>query len=122
MRYILGLVVAAGLWLGTASAAQAQFSLSVGGPWGGVSVGVPYVGAYGGYYAAPYSGYGYSAVPGTTYYSSGYYGVTPGVPVYSYPYGYTSYYGYAPYYRYGYYGPSYGGFYGLRRGYWGGIW
>jgi hypothetical protein len=121
MRYIMGLVVVTGLWLGTASPARAQFSLSVGSPYGGgFSIGIPYAGTYGGYYPAPYLGYRYSVVPGPTYYSSGYYGVAPGVSVSSYPYGYTSYYGPAPYYRYGYYGyaPYYRGYYGWRGGIW----
>jgi hypothetical protein len=116
MRRILGLVVAVALWLGTAQAASAQFSMSLGSPyWGGFSLNVPTAGAY-------YGGY----VPGATYYSSGYLGYAPTVAPYAYPYGYTSYYGYAPVYRsfygvapYGVYRP---GLFGLRRGFVGGFW
>jgi hypothetical protein len=134
MRRILGLVAAGGLWLGTASTADAQFSLSIGNPYaGGLSIGIPYVGGYGGYYGAPYGGYGYSSVvPGVTYYNSGYSGyVAPGttsfysgyygagvpaVSTFAYP-AYGSYYGYRPVYGYGYGG--YRGF-GFRR--YGGFW
>jgi hypothetical protein len=85
-----------------ASAADAQFSLSIGNPYtGGVAIGSPYVGGYG-------------VLPGTSIYSSGYTGVYPGVSTVVAPYGYTSYYGYAPVYRYR-------GF-GLRRGFVGGFW
>ena len=64
MKRILGLVVAGGLWLGLASAADAQFSLSVGNPYtGGFAIGAPYAGVYGGgFYGAPYASYG--VVPG----------------------------------------------------------
>src|SRR5437588_3044127 len=97
MKRILGFVVAWGLWLGITSAANAQFSLSVGNPYtGGFSLGVPYVGAYGGYYGAPYTGLGYGVAPGAAYYSSSYYGLTPGVAAYAAPYSYSAYYGVAP--------------------------
>ena len=127
MRRILGLVVAVALWLGTAQAASAQFSMSLGSPyWGGFSLNVPTAGYYGGYYGVPATGYSYGIVPGGTYYSSGYYGYAPPVAAYASPYGYTSYYGYAPAYRryYGFapYGVYRGGLFGLRRGYVGGFW
>jgi len=120
MRHILAIVVAGGLWLGMASAADAQFSLSIGNP---------YMGAYGtGLYGAPYGyggyGSGYSSyLPGVNLYSSGYTGYSsgyngyyPAVSTYAYPaysnvvpgYGY----GYVPYARYGYGG--YRGFGGMR--------
>ena len=86
MKRMLALVLAGGLWLGAASAANAQFSLSIGNP---------YMGGYGAYYGAgygygygsgygglPYTGYGVttSLFPGTTtYYSSGYFGAAPAV-------------------------------------------
>jgi len=113
MKRILGAIVAGGLWLGSATAADAQFSLSIGSPYaGGVGYGLPgYYGypSYGSAYVAPgatfygsgYSGYSGYVAPGTTYFNSGYY--APSVGVYSYPaYGYSyarPYYGgYRPYY------------------------
>jgi hypothetical protein len=119
MKRILGLVVAGGLWLGLASVADAQFSLSVGNPYtGGFAIGAPYAGMYGGgLYGVPYAGYG--VVPGATVYSSGYAGVYPGVTTYSSGYAgvapalapaaysgyvYRPYYGAAAYPRWGYYG------------------
>jgi len=134
MRRIFGLVLAGGLVLGLAPAANAQFSLSIGNPYtGGVAIGNPY-GYYGvGNYGYPYSGYqpygnygsgyglagstyynsGYSAyvAPGTTYFNAGSYGVYP--PTYAAPvYGYTPYYGYGVYRR-----PFGGVFRGLRGGF-----
>jgi hypothetical protein len=105
MPRLLGLVLAGGLVLGTASAARAQIGVSIGNPYRGGGV---YVGAPGFSYASP--GYGYSsgysgyAAPGYGYvapgyaYSSGYSGyVAPGYG-YGYPaYGYTAY---RPVYRY----------------------
>jgi hypothetical protein len=143
MKRILGVVAAGGLWLGMTSAANAQFSLSVGNPYtGGFSIGAPYVGAYSGYYGVPYTGLGYpytglgypytglgyGVVPGASYYSSGYYGLAPGVAAFAAPYNYGAYYGVPAYgvrsfgfapYRYGYYGGFRPGF---RRGWVGGIW
>jgi len=128
MNRMLALMLAGGLWLGTASAANAQFSLYIG----------PNVGGYGSYYGLPYTGYGVTSglLPGsTTYYSSSYFGAAPAVTTYSsvvpYAYPYGGYYGAAPYaFRSGYYGaspfyrPYYGGFggYGFRRGFYGGRW
>jgi hypothetical protein len=137
MKRILGLVVAGGLWLGLVSAADAQFTLSVGNPYaGGFAIGAPYAGAYGGgFYGAPYASYGvvpgagyyssgYAGVyPGVTTYSSGYYGVAPAVPAVAYPgYMYRPYYGVAAYPRWGYYGGfrrfGFGGFGRRGWGYW----
>jgi hypothetical protein len=144
MRRILGLIVAGGLWLGTAAPADAQFSLSIGNPYmGGYGIGNSYLGGYGlpgyGVGTTTYSN-GFAGYPGTfTYssgyngvypggftsgyygayprtYSSGYYGVYPGVGAVAPMYGYRSY-GYSPY-SYGY--RSYGGFGGLGRGWMGG--
>jgi len=132
MKRMLALVLAGGLWLGMSSAANAQFSLSIG----------PYAGGYGSYYGSgygvPYTGYGLTTgvLPGaTTYYSSSYFGAAPAVTTYSsvvpYAYPYGGYYGAAPYaYGSGYYGaspiyrPYYGGVggYGFRRGFYGGRW
>jgi hypothetical protein len=116
MRRILGLVVAGALWLGMASAADAQFSLSIGNPYtGGVAIGSPYVGGYGVLPGTSIYSSGYTGVyPGYTGVYPGYTGVYPGVSTVVAPYGYTSYYGYAPVYRYR-------GF-GLRRGFVGGFW
>jgi hypothetical protein len=115
----MALVVAGGLWLGMASAADAQVSVAVGNPYyGGFAVGAPYVG---GYYGVPYGGVA-GVVPGATYYSSGYYGVAPVAPVGVgvFPsYGYRAFYGVAPYPRYGFYGPGRFGFGGFRRRAWG---
>lgn len=135
MRSMFGIVTAAGIALGAASTAQAQFAVSVGNPYtGGVSVGTYGVAGYPGY------GYGYGTGLGYGMYSSGYsglggYGVGGyglggyGVTTYAAPYyGYNSFYsgGYAPVYRnYGYapvYG--YGGYRGYGYGYgrgWGGM-
>jgi len=116
---LFGLVIAGGIVLGHASAANAQFSLSIGNPYaGGVSIGQPFGYGYGGY---PYGGYannsyssyyGAYGVPlgGLTTYSSGYSGiVAPAVPYYGTGYLGTPVYGYAnrryaPYYGYGVYG------------------
>jgi hypothetical protein len=113
MRRFLGLLLAAGLWFGHASPANAQLGVYVNTPFTSVEVGSPY-GIYGsGYYPssaidpyynmyAPFSRYG---APGTAiFYSSGYAGITPYATTYSYTYpsyGYS--YGYLPY-SYGYYG------------------
>jgi hypothetical protein len=132
MNRMLALVLAGSLWLGTASAANAQFSLSIGNP---------YAGGYGAH-GVPYSGYGVTSglLPGTTtYYSSGYYGAVPSVAAYSSvvpyaaPYSYGGLYGASPYaFRSGYVGAApfyrsyYGGYgiggYGFRRGFYGGRW
>jgi hypothetical protein len=113
MRWILALVMAGALCLGTAKTSHAQVAVGVS-PWGGfgVSVGNPY-----GYYSSGYYGLGgvglggIGLAPTTTVYSSGYYGVAPmtfGYRSYSYPMGYGFY-------------PSYGyGFGGYRRGWIGG--
>jgi hypothetical protein len=127
MNRILGLVVAGGLWMGMASAAEAQFSLSIGTPYyGGYGLGLPYAGVYGGgVYAAPYAAYGLA--PGATFYSSGYTGVYPAAapivpPVGFGVYGYRPFYGVGVLPRYGYYGGfrrfGYGGFGPRRWGYW----
>src|SRR3954451_24494876 len=68
MKRMLGAIVAGGLWLGSATVADAQFSLSVGSPYaGGVGYGLP------GYYGYPSYGTAYAA-PGATFYGSGYSG------------------------------------------------
>lgn len=113
MRRFLGLLLAAGLWLGYASSANAQLGVYVDTPFTSVRVGSPY-GIYVGGYApssiiapyynvyVPYSRYW---VPGASIsYSSGYAGIVPYVATYSYTspiYGYS--YSSTPYY-YGYYG------------------
>jgi hypothetical protein len=95
MSRLLGLVLAGGLVLGTASAARAQVGVSIGNPYRGGGV---YVGAPGFSYASP--GYGYSS--GYSGYAAPGYGyVAPG---YAYSSGYSGYV--APGYGYGY--PAYG--------------
>jgi len=133
MRHLTGLVLAGGLLLGTASASNAQFSLSIGNPYTGqgVFVGTPGLGSgYPGYAGYGYPGYGsvynnfstsgYLAGPGTFSYSSGYRGyvapVAPLAPAASYGYGYG--YRPRPFYGYGAYGyRGYGvrPFWGARR-------
>jgi hypothetical protein len=106
MKWLLGLALAGGLWLGMTSAAEAQFSLSIGNPYGFYGGGYP----YGGVYGAPVGGVGvlpgatvYSSgyagvLPGITTYRSGYYGVYPGVGVAAYGYPYRPYgYGFRPF-------------------------
>jgi hypothetical protein len=116
MKSVMALVVAGGLCLAMASRADAQVSVSIGNPYlGGAGV-----------YGVPY---GVGAVPGVTVYSSGYYGLYPGVRPYGfgvgpavgiYPnYGYRGFYGVAPYPRYGFYGPGGFGYGGFRRRAWG---
>src|SRR4051794_11073104 len=120
MRRLLGLVLAGGMVLGHAAAANAQLSISLGNPsyfgsYGGYGYGYPsygnYLGGYSPFYSAPLvgattysSGYSGYVAPGTSFYSSSYY---PAAGVYTAPiypsYGYgSSYYGYAPYARSGY--------------------
>src|SRR3954464_8736895 len=78
MNRIFGMAMAAGLVLGNASVADAQFSLSIGNPYNGMGlqVGQPYGYGYGlggvgtTYYGSGYSGY---VAPGTTYFSTGTY-------------------------------------------------
>jgi len=126
MRWFFGLVMAAGLVLAEAPGAFAQDSLSAfGGYPAGITGGSTYGFYPGGYrqsYVPSSSASGYSLAPRVTYYSSGYYGGTPGTTAYgpgvdfSSPnaaaYGYsapvyptTRYaapaYGYAPSYGYG---------------------
>jgi hypothetical protein len=89
-------------------------------------LGVPYAG---GYYGAPFGVAG--VLPRATYYSSGYYGLYPGVTSYSYgvapvgvapvaPVGVYGYRAFAPRYYGGYYG-GFGrfGYPGFRRRAWG---
>lgn len=125
MRYLFPLVAVAGLALGAATDAKAQFSLSVGNPYGGglyIGNRVGYSNGYGIAPVAPLvSGYrsGYYGVapvaPLVSGYSSGYYGVAPVAPLVS---GYSSgYYGVAPAYGLGVPAvPLYGG-YGYPRAY-----
>ena len=109
MRYVWGLILASGLFVGQADTAQAQFSISIGNPYlgNGLTIGNPGYGygygynsytnyGYGnGIYGAPViaSPYGYSS--GYSGYSSGYNGyapvVRPAVPYYG---GYRNYGGY----------------------------
>jgi hypothetical protein len=118
MRRILGLLVlSAGLWLAPASSADAQVSLSIGGPFGGgfgLGIGSNY-GLYGsGFY--PYtSGVGlgawtapYATPIGTSFVRTSYYGYGPGVASYSSSLPATTYY------SSGYYGgtPAYWTAYG----------
>src|SRR4051794_16768450 len=97
MRSILGMALVGALWLGTGSAANAQFSMSIGNPYGGgLAIGNGYYGSgyggYGGYgsnyYSSGYGGLGYgsgSIQPGiANYYGSGYSGYT--TPYYGVPY------------------------------------
>ena len=107
MRRLCGIVLAGGIVLGLASSAKAQFSLSVGNPYGGgLAIGSGYYGGYG----YPNFGYGYGSgnpgfgtmgfAPGlgVTTYSSGYSGyVAPGTTSFS-----TGYYGGYPAYGYGF--------------------
>jgi len=124
MRRILGLLVlSAGLWLAPASTADAQISLSIGGPYGGrfgLGIGSNY-GLYGsGLYPYP-SGIGlgswtapYTTPIGTGYVRTSYYGYNPGVatssaavPATAYNPGVVSYSSSVPattYYSSGYYG------------------
>jgi hypothetical protein len=128
MRYAFAIVAAAGLAVGTAPEAKAQFSLSVGNPYGGglyvgnygYGLGSPYGVYSSGYYGigAPYGVYssGYYGVPSV--FSSGYYGLG------GYRYGYPRAFGYAypRAFRYAFGFPRayrYGGFYGRR---WFGRW
>lgn len=134
MTRIFGLIVAGGLVMGLASDANAQLSISVGNPYsgqgvtlggGGLSYNPGYVYApqgygnsylgnsyYGRAYGSPYNyGSGYVA-PGTTYYSSGYRGITSsnyGTYNYARPYGGYSNYA-SPYGGYSNYGSPYGGY------------
>jgi len=134
MRQLFGLVMAGGIVLASAAAANAQVSVSIGNPFTGtgVTIGNPYgayssgygINGYGNpYYGAAYPGYGtyssYYAAPvaGVTSYSSGYssaivpgsswYGsnFAPAGPIVSSIYPYT-----APAYGYSSFGyaPSYG--------------
>ena len=108
MRYLFPLVAVAGLALGAATDAKAQFSLSVGNPYGG--------GLYIGNRVGYSNGYGIAPVaPLVSGYRSGYYGVAPVAPLVS---GYSSgYYGVAPAYGLGVPAvPLYGG-YGYPRAY-----
>ena len=117
MRHLMGLVLAGGLLLGTASNSDAQFGLSIGNPYAGQGLyaGVPSYGygypGYTGYgfgsYGSVYNnsyGSGYLAGPGTFAYSSGYRGYAAPVNPYGYGYGYRG----RPYYG------GYGGGYGFR--------
>jgi len=117
MRYLWGLILAGGVILGHSNTAEAQFSLSIGNPYGGgLYVGNPYSYGYGsnyvygsGVYGAPAlvaPGLGYGGYPVRSYgYSSGYRGYRPG-PVYG---GYGR--GYGGYGRgYGGFGRGFGGF------------
>jgi hypothetical protein len=95
MLRLMGIVLAGGLLLGTAGAAQAQVGIAIGNPvyGNGVYVGAPSVGVYPGYgYSSGYGGY----VAPRAY-------VAPRVYGYGYP-------AYRPAYGYGGYG------YGYRRG------
>jgi len=130
MRRLLGLVFAGVLWLGQATTADAQFALSLGGPFGGgLNVGSGYYPAtyYSPYGYAPAYAPGYSSysgwAPGYTSYSSGYAGYYPVAPAYPYPRYYsgyrypaysTRYYGYPYGYGPGVVGRGFGRF----RGYW----
>jgi hypothetical protein len=105
MKSISGMLMAAGLILGPASVANAQFSLSIGNPYSGsgLYIGPGYGYAPGGttYYGSGYSSY---VAPGTTYFSTGTYAPQPyayAPPVYvaprvvvpyrTYGYGYRNY-------------------------------
>ncbi len=111
MRLTAAFLVAAGLSLGLATTSHAQVVVGTN-PWGGVGVSV------GSYYNSYYGpGIGYTAVPGATFYSSGYTGIAPAAvgvgPVVGY--------GYAPYRVTTYSYPVYGyrrGLFGRYRGGW----
>jgi len=91
MNRIFGMVMAAGLVLGHASVADAQFSLSIGNPYNGtgIQIGQPYGYGYGlGGVGTTYYGSGYSSyvAPGTGYFSTGTYAPAPYIytpPVYT---------------------------------------
>jgi hypothetical protein len=141
MRYVFALVAAAGLALGSARDARAQFALSVGNPYtgGGVYVGANYGAPYWfgagnpyGVYSSGYYGmspvgaattvYSTSALaPVTGVYRSGYSGVMPSVGVTSYgaPLGYGYYSSVFPGYARYRYRPFLGGYrmFGARRYY-----
>ncbi len=123
MRYLMGLVVATGLWQGLAGEAQAQFSLSIGGnPYYGSGLSInssPYGVGYANYglYGGPsYYNSGYIGAPGAFAYSSGYQGYNP-VNLNGYGTGYRPYYGGVGYSNYGYGVRSYGYGYGGRNGF-----
>jgi len=143
MRRLLGLVTVTGLALAVVPAAFAQQGVGgFGGYPAGITTGSTY-GFYPGGYRQSYvptpSASGYSMAPRVTYYSSGFYGGTPGTTTYgpgvnfsppnAAAYGYsTPGYGgtmyaptsrYAPGYNSGtYYArPGWSGMYGGRRGY-----
>ncbi len=143
MRFLMGLVVASGILIGTAAKSEAQFSISIGNPYTGqgLSIGNPGYG-YNNYGYSGYSGYGidsgyanaynsysnsaFVAGNGNFNYSSGYAGYAPiaGYAVSPYgigtrPYGYGGNpYGYQqnrPYYgSYGYGNYNYGSRDGFR--------
>ena len=84
IRSLLGFALAGMMLLGASSQAKAQFSLSLGNPYGGgvvignnpygYGMGAPVYSGYSGYS----SGYGGYVAPGmTTYYNSGYSGYAP---------------------------------------------
>jgi hypothetical protein len=111
-RRLIGLTAAAALWLGTTADARAQFSMAIGNPYTGASLfaGNAYgLGGYGlggfgyGYnpmFGAPFGGYNpMFGAPMTRVYSSGFYGVGPGLGVG--PFGPAWGYGRLPY-RYGF--------------------
>ena len=121
MRTLFGLVVAGGLLMGTASKANAQVAVSVGGPFG--------LNTYSSGYYGLASPYGLGVAPGLYGYNSGYlggYGGFRGYGGYGYPGVYRPYglgyggYGYRPYGFGGYRGYGYRGGYGYGGGFRGG--
>jgi hypothetical protein len=120
MLRIMGLMLAGGLVLGTAGAAQAQVGITIGNPaYGnglyigspGYGLGTPYTGLYpGGYsYSSGYTGYSGFVAP-RTYVAPPVYGYSayraPVYRTYRPAYGYRYGYGYRP------------GFRPFRRSYW----
>jgi len=111
MRWVFGLAMAGGLALFSATDANAQDLNAFGTYPAGITTGSSY-GFYPGGYGQTYVAYpsrrgGYYVAPRVSYYSSGFYGGTPGTATYSngvdysagsaYPYGYTPRYGTVPY-------------------------
>jgi len=103
MRWVFGLAMAGGLALLPTTAANAQDLNAFGTYPAGITTGSSY-GFYPGGYGQTYVGYparrgGYYVAPRVRYYSSGFYGGTPGTVTYgngidystgsAYPYGYT---------------------------------
>jgi hypothetical protein len=112
MRNGFGLMIVGAMVLGLTSSASAQVNgMGFGGYPAGITSGSSYgfyPGGYNGSYSSPVNGFTMRPSGGvSTYYSSGFYGGTPGSVTYAngvdysarsaYPYGYTPRYTTAPY-------------------------